>query len=70
MQPAGQSISVGLNAVILSVDGDTPQLLIVPQEGGGVALPFGPFDPARHRTVEIFLLRWCAEQAHLKLGYV
>ncbi|MEP3073076.1 NAD regulator [Maricaulis sp.] len=70
MQPAGQSISVGLNAVILSVDGDTPQLLIVPQEGGGVALPFGPFDPARHRTFEIGLRRWVAEQAHFQLGYV
>ena len=38
MELAGQSLSVGLNAVILSVDSDTPRVLIVPQSGGGVAL--------------------------------
>jgi hypothetical protein len=70
MDLAGQSLSVGLNAVILSVDADTPRVLIVPQDGGGVALPFGPFDPARHRTFEIGLRRWVAEQARFQLGYV
>ncbi|MCR9268064.1 MAG: NAD regulator, partial [Alphaproteobacteria bacterium] len=70
MELAGQSLSVGLNAVILSVDSDTPRVLIVPQSGGGVALPFGPFDPARHRTFEIGLRRWVAEQARFQLGYV
>lgn len=70
MDMADQSISVGLNAVIVAVDGETPQVLIVPQAGGGVALPFGPFDPAQHRTFEIGLRRWVAEQAHFQLGYV
>ncbi|MHA6289311.1 NUDIX hydrolase [Maricaulis sp. CAU 1757] len=70
MSQAGQALSVGLNAVILTVDGDVPQVLIVPQPGGDVALPFGPFDPARHRTFEIGLRRWVAEQARFQLGYV
>lgn len=70
MDKAGQSLSVGLNAVILAVDGDTPQVLIVPQPGGGEALPFGPFDPTEHRTLEIGLRRWVDEQARFQLGYV
>ncbi|WP_417484069.1 NUDIX hydrolase [Maricaulis salignorans] len=67
---AGQSIVVGLNAVILAADTEHPQVLIVPQAGSDVALPFGPFDPAEHRTFEIGLRRWVAEQARFQLGYV
>jgi hypothetical protein len=33
-------------------------------------LPFGPFDPLRHRTLEIGLRAWVEAQTHLKLGYV
>ncbi|WP_417477509.1 NUDIX hydrolase [Maricaulis sp.] len=70
MTTAGQSIVVGLNAVILAADTEQPQVLIVPQAGSDVALPFGPFDPAEHRTFEIGLRRWVAEQARFQLGYV
>lgn len=70
MPVAGQSIVVGLNAVILAADTDQPQVLIVPQSGSDVALPFGPFNPAEHRTFEIGLRRWVAEQARFQLGYV
>ncbi|SDL76001.1 NUDIX hydrolase [Maricaulis salignorans] len=70
MAMAGQSIVVGLNAVILAADTEHPQVLIVPQAGSDVALPFGPFDPAEHRTFEIGLRRWVAEQARFQLGYV
>ena len=70
MAMAGQSIVVGLNAVILAADTEQPQVLIVPHPGSDVALPFGPFDPAEHRTFEIGLRRWVAEQARFQLGYV
>lgn len=70
MSSAEQAIVVGLNAVILTVDQDRPQVLIVPQGGDEEALPFGPFNPAEHRTFEIGLRRWVAEQARFELGYV
>ena len=34
------------------------------------ALPFGPFDPAADRTLELGLRRWVREQTGLELGYV
>ena len=34
------------------------------------ALPFGPFDPDRHRTLNTGLRSWVEEQTDLKLGYV
>jgi hypothetical protein len=34
------------------------------------ALPFGPFDPATDRTLELGLRRWVREQTGLELGYV
>lgn len=70
MPMAGQSIVVGLNAVILAADTEQPQVLIVPQPDSDVALPFGPFNPSEHRTFEIGLRRWVAEQARFQLGYV
>jgi len=63
------SITVGLNAVILSADTTRPQVLIVPRSGD-VALPFGSFDPDTHRTFEIGLRRFVSDQAHFQLGYV
>ncbi len=33
-------------------------------------LPFGPFDPALHRTLEIGLRDWVEDQTALRLGYV
>src|SRR5512140_3231718 len=37
---------------------------------GSDALPFGPFDPASDRTLELGLRRWVREQTGLELGYV
>ncbi len=70
MSAAENALVVGLNAVILTVNEEQPQVLIVPQSDGAVALPFGPFDPTEHRTFEIGLRRWVAEQARFQLGYV
>lgn len=35
-----------------------------------VALPFGPFDPDHHRTLELGLHNWVEQQTGLSLGYV
>jgi hypothetical protein len=70
MAAADNTITVGLNAVILTADTKHPQVLIVPHDGSDVGLPFGPFDPAKHRTFEIGLRRFVAHQARFELGYV
>jgi len=35
-----------------------------------MGLPFGPFDPVLHRTLEIGLRTWVEEQTRLQVGYV
>jgi hypothetical protein len=70
------SLVVGLNAVIGAVTDDEPRLLTVEREERGwgsarePALPFGPLDPAGHRTLELGLRDWVREQTGLELGYV
>ncbi|HRP34539.1 MAG TPA: hypothetical protein PLI48_01530 [Gammaproteobacteria bacterium] len=78
-------IVVGLNAVIFAVRDDEARVLTVdmPTPAGGaepgddgaaarerVALPSGPFDPARDRTLELGLRAWVREQTGRDLGYV
>jgi hypothetical protein len=71
-------IVVGLNAAIVAVTDDEPRLLTVersehvPATAGGdaPALPFGPLDPAGHRTLELGLRTWVREQTGLEPGYV
>ncbi len=41
-----------------------------PESGDWLGLPFGPFDPALHRTLEIGLRSWVEEQTDLQVGYV
>nr|WP_321458082.1 NAD regulator [uncultured Cohaesibacter sp.] len=38
--------------------------------GHHASLPFGPFEPARHRTLEAGLRAWVRSQTGLRLGYV
>lgn len=68
------AVEIGLNAAILAVRNDEPVALVVRPQGetGQVsdALPFGPFSPLDHRTLEIGLRTWVAEQTGLELGYV
>ena len=72
------SIVVGLNAVIVAVTDEEPRLLTVERSEHGMAgpgahepaLPFGPLDPAGHRTLELGLRAWVREQTGLELGYV
>ena len=66
-------ISVGLNAVIVAVTHEEPRVLVLrPGDGGEEleALPFGPLDAARDRTLELALRGWVREQAAIELGYV
>jgi hypothetical protein len=66
-------VNIGLNAAILSYQGNDPHILVVrPETGSGAApsLPFGPFTPLAHRTLEIGLRAWVREQTGLDLGYV
>lgn len=68
-RPAG--LEIGLTAAIVAVRGDVPLILAVGDEGSEPeALPFGPFDPVRHRTLEIGLRSWVEAQTALRLGYV
>lgn len=72
-------INIGLNAVIMAVTEDAPRVLTIhpdliseqsSSENNGIALPFGPFEPNRHRTLELGLREWVEEQTGLSLGYV
>jgi len=63
------TISIGLSAAIVSVEGEQPSVLAIARPGEADALPFGPFDPAHHRTLESGLREWVGEQTHFDLGY-
>ncbi|PKQ06258.1 MAG: NAD regulator [Alphaproteobacteria bacterium HGW-Alphaproteobacteria-11] len=72
---ADKAVVIGLNAAIVTVSDDQPKILVVPHDetdgaSGWDALPFGPFNPVRHRTLEIGLRAWVQEQTQLELGYV
>jgi len=64
------TVVLGLNAAIVAVTDEEPRLLTVERSGDGVALPFGPLDPAGHRTLEGGLRTWVRDQTGLELGYV
>ena len=63
-------VTIGLSAAIVSVVDDSPSVLVVHAAGADDALPFGPFDPIEHRTLESGLRAWVGEQTYLDLGYV
>jgi copper(I)-binding protein len=64
-------VEVGLTAAIVAVREDSPVILVAPGPAGAEpALPSGTFDPLAHRTFEIGLRAWVAEQTGAPLGYV
>jgi hypothetical protein len=65
-------IEVGLTAAIVAVEAEEPRILIAanPKSGTRAGLPFGPFDPLSHRTFEIGLRNWVAQQTAITVGYV
>lgn len=64
-----ENVSIGLSAAILAVEGEHPSVLVVVHDGSLDALPFGPFDPVQHRTLESGLRQWVGEQTKFELGY-
>ncbi len=61
---------IGLSAVMVAVETDAPRVLVTQRETGEDALPFGVFDPDRHRTFDLSLRGWVREQTGFELGYV
>jgi hypothetical protein len=73
VRPDASTVEIGLNAAIVAVVDNEPVVLVVrdtadPSSPEG--LPFGPFEPLEHRTLEGGLRSWVAQQAGLDLGYV
>jgi hypothetical protein len=72
---ADNTVIIGLNACVVTVNGDTPQVLVVRRDPAAKsptidALPFGPFEPEHHRTLEIGLRNLVEAQTRVSLGYV
>jgi len=65
-------IEIGLTAAIVGIEDNQPLILTASagDDGKLAGLPFGPFDAVAHRTFEIGLRAWVAEQTGLQLGYV
>jgi hypothetical protein len=72
--PRETQVELGLNAAIVGVREQQPQILVVRPGTAGSGewdtLPFGPFSPRAHRTLEIGLRAWVKRQTGLDLGYV
>jgi hypothetical protein len=64
-----RSVEIGLSAAIVSVANEKPQVLVVRHPGRRDALPFGPFDPLQHRTLETGLRSWVNDQTYLAFEY-
>ncbi|MDD9901425.1 MAG: hypothetical protein OXT65_10630 [Alphaproteobacteria bacterium] len=75
-------VVLGLSAVLVAVEDNAPKAFIVrgaehalsvgvdPVKEDGDALPFGPFDPSEHTTLEQGLRSWVKTQTPLTPGYV
>lgn len=70
---ASAMVEIGLNAAILAVRGNEPHVMAVRQDADNRtvidSLPYGPFSPLEHRTLESGLRNWVSEQTGLELGY-
>lgn len=67
-------IEIGLTASIVALTRDEPVVLTVRGEPSSSSdavdgLPFGPFSPIEHRTLEMGLRDWVSHQTGLPLGY-
>jgi hypothetical protein len=69
MSRTADVVRIGLSAAIVSVAEETPRVLAMGHDGAADALPFGPFDPIKHRTLERGLHRWVHEQTYLDIDY-
>ncbi len=74
------AVEIGLSAAITTICDDEPEVLTVrgsldPRTPEDVrtpspSLPFGPFAPRDHRTLDAGMRAWVAKQTGLDLGYV
>ncbi len=65
------SVEIGLNAAIVAVTSGNPRILVVSDPTSFLeSLPFGPFDPVRHRTMEMSLRTTVTAQTELHMGYI
>jgi hypothetical protein len=66
-------VGIGLNAAIVAVADNEPVALVVRGAADSIGatdvLPFGPFNPREHRTLEGGLRAWVHDQTGLELGY-
>mgnify|MGYP001374158477 CR=1 FL=1 len=67
---AAPSVVIGLSAVIVAATEDAPYVVVTRDGGAASGLPFGPFDPAGDRTLELSLRGWVQEQTGFDIGYV
>lgn len=63
-------IEIGVAAAVVAVEGNAPRILVFRGNDKVEELPSGRFDPVGHRTLEIGLRAFVAEQTQLALGYV
>jgi hypothetical protein len=64
------TVIIGLNACVIAAMSDAPYVLTVRAPAGADALPFGPFEPQTHRTLDLGLRSLVEAQTQLSLGYV
>jgi len=64
------NVAIALNAVLAVVEREQPKALCVRTGQDDLGLPYGPFDPERHRTFEIGLREWVERQTHVSLGFI
>jgi hypothetical protein len=68
---SGPRVVIGLSAVIVAVTEEAPFVVVTRESGADSAgLPFGAFDPAGDRTLELSLRGWVKEQTGFDIGYV
>ena len=67
-------LQVGLHAAVIAVDDEVPLYLTVAGKNARGetldGLPFGPYKPGLHRTLDTGLRSWVEDQTRLRLGYV
>lgn len=69
------TVVIGLNACVITMLRDMPCVLVIKPTAqrdteAAEGLPFGPFEPQRHRTLEIGLRSLVEQQTNVSLGYV
>ena len=64
------SVVIGLSAVVIAIRRGEAAVLTVRHQDGVPGLPFGPFEPEGHRTFELAMRAFTAEQTGFQIGYV